>query len=522
MADRSLASLTPDVVSVRTVAEQHQDALSTEHLQSDLKGRSIRGVLVTLSSQGSLFIIQSISTMVLARLLSPADFGLAAMVTAFSDLAAPFSTLGLSQATIQRKDITHDQISALFWINVAIGVVLMLVMASLSPVLAWFYREPRLTAVTWVVSLMFLISGIRAQPEALLRRQMRFSALAVRNIISLGLAVVIAIGIAWRGGGYWAVVAVPLIAQFSQTVFCWTMIKWRPSLPRRTAGVGSMVAFGGNLAASFLTFGIHRNADNILVGWYWGAGPLGLYSRAYSLLMLPLRQLNAPIAGVAIPAFSRLEANPERFARYYLRAIGLMVWMGAPLFGFLFVGAEPIIRLALGQRWREAAPVFQLLAISGVGQLLLQSTVWIFVSRGESNRLLKMLLTILPFIIGSFLIGLPFGITGVALCYSVVLTIILPGILSYAFRGTTLTLRRLCGVIMYPTSLCILSVLFTELTLHFVQLDRALLKLLVIVLCFAIVYSASSIVPRIRREMSFFSGLIRELRSAGQPVSPIA
>src|SRR5215471_14084935 len=185
-----------------------KDPLCTDHLQADLKGRSVRGVVVTLTSQGSLFVIQSISTIVLARLLTPADFGLVAMVTSFSDLAAPFADLGLSQATIQKKDVSQDQITALFWINVGIGLGLTLLMASLGPVLAWFYGEPRLKAITALVSLVFLIAGIRAQPEALLRRQMRFSALAVRNIVSLALGVSLAIALAWRGAGYWAVVTV--------------------------------------------------------------------------------------------------------------------------------------------------------------------------------------------------------------------------------------------------------------------------------------------------------------------------
>ena len=501
---------------------QLRDAFSTEHLQTDLKGRSVRGVMVTLTSQGSLFLIQSISTVVLARLLTPADFGLVAMVTAVSELATPFGDLGLSQATIQRSEINQAQVSTLFWINVAIGLALMLVMTALGPVLAWFYGDPRLKAITALMSLTFLIAGVKAQPEALLRRQMRFSSLAIRNVASLGMAVSVAIAIAWRGAGYWAIVTIPLTAQFAQMAISWFMVKWRPGLPRRSPQVSSMLAFGGNLAASLLIFGTHRNADNILIGWYCGAGPLGLYSRAYSLLMLPVRQLHAPIASVAIPAFSRIQGCPERFAQYYLRAISLMVWIGAPLFGIFFVGAEPLIRLALGRQWHESVAVFQILTISALGQLFLQSTAWLFVSRGESDRLLKLLLIISPLIIGSFVIGLPFGIKGVALCYSLVLIAILPWILKYTFRGTSLTLQRVGRVTMCPISLCLVSVCLAELMLQVVSPDRAISKLLLIALGFAIVYSASLLIPRIRDEASFFRDLIKELRPASQSVFPAA
>ena len=141
--------------------EQQLDTLSTAHLQTDLKGRSVRGGLFTLASQGAQFVIQSVSTVVLARLLTPADFGLVAMVTAITGLAVAFADLGLSEATIQRQEINYDQVSTLFWINVAIGLTLTLATAALAPVLVWFYREPRLKDVTLVLSLTFLIGGLK-------------------------------------------------------------------------------------------------------------------------------------------------------------------------------------------------------------------------------------------------------------------------------------------------------------------------------------------------------------------------
>ena len=128
------------------------DELNTEHLHADLKGRSVRGGLVTIASQGAQFLLQSVATIVLARLLMPADFGLVAMVTAITGLASAFADLGLSEATIQRKEITHEQISNLFWINAAIGMGLTLLTASLGPVLAKFYREPRLIGITLLLS----------------------------------------------------------------------------------------------------------------------------------------------------------------------------------------------------------------------------------------------------------------------------------------------------------------------------------------------------------------------------------
>src|SRR5580692_7807293 len=415
-------------------AQQQVDALDTEHLHADLKGRSVRGGLLTLTSQGAQFLISTVSTVVLARLLTPADFGLVAMVTAITGLGQAFADLGLSEATIQCQEISHNQVSTLFWINVAIGLTLTSITAALAPVLAWFYHEPRLKDISFLVSLTFLIGGLRVQHDALLRRQMRFRSLAIRDVASYVLAVPVAIVMAWRGAGYWAIVALPLTLNLTQMSLSWLMVRWIPGLPRRDAKVRSLIAFGGNVAASYLIFNVNSNADNVLIGWYWGAGPLGLYSRAYNLLMLPVRQLGGPARSVAIPAFSRVQDDPERLARYYLRTVNVIMWIVAPIFGFLFVAAAPIILLALGSRWRGAAPVFQILAIFALGQLLLESTLWLFVSRGQSKQLLKLLLVISPIIIASYAIGLPFGTKGVALSGSLGLLLIFPWILRFSFR----------------------------------------------------------------------------------------
>ena len=208
---------------------------------------------------------------------------------------------------------------------------------------------------------------------------MRFSALAVRDIASLALGVLVAVTLALRGAGYWALVAQPLTTNVSQMVLSWLMVKWMPGLPQRRlerSFHGGLT--GGNVAASYVIVTVIRSADNALVGWYWGAGPLGLYSRAYNLLMLPVRQLSAPAGTVVIPAFSRIQSDKEavcsilssHFESYRLDC-------RASFTGFCSVAAGPVIALVLGAQWKAATPVFQILAISAVGQLLLESTIWI-------------------------------------------------------------------------------------------------------------------------------------------------
>ena len=306
-----------------SLQRQLEDILNTKHLQTDLKGRSVRGGFVALTSQGAKFLIATVATVVLARLLTPADFGLVAMVTAVTALGQAFADLGLSEATIQRENVTQAHISALFWINVGIGVVLTLATVALAPVMVWFYRERQLEGITYALSFTFLICSLRVQHEALLKRQMRFVALAIRDVASYAVAVPLAIAVALRGGTYWALVVMPLTMNFVQMALSWLMVRWVPSLPRRTAGVGSMVAFGSHVAGSYLMNRASQNTGNALVGWWWGAGPLGLFSRASNLLMLPVQQLSAPLGSVIVPTFSRIQNDPERFARYYLRTANL-------------------------------------------------------------------------------------------------------------------------------------------------------------------------------------------------------
>lgn len=463
--------------------------------------------MLTLTSQGTQFFLTTISAVVLARLLTPADFGLVAMVTAITGLGQAFADLGLSEATIQRKDISHEQVSTLFWINVAIGFALMLITAGMAPVLAWFYREPRLTNITLLLSLTFLIGGLRVQHDALLKRQMQFLSLAIRDVASSALAVPVAIIMAWRGAGYWAIVALPLTMNATRMVLSWLGVRWIPGLPRRDANVRSLVAFGGNVATSYIVASLNRSADGILIGWRWGAGPLGLYSRAYNLLMLPVRQLGTPVGNVLVPAFSRVQDDPERFARYYLRAVNLMTWLSTPIFGFLFVAADPVIVLVLGNRWREAAPVFQLLAISALAQMLLDMAIWSLVSRGQSNRLRKLLFIISPIIVGSFAIGLPFGIKGVALSGSLVLVGIYPWILKFTYRGTQLTLQRFGEAILCPLMLCFAGVFSAEAALRLVAPQGSVSQIVVAALGFASAYLLSALIPGVRKEIMSFKDL---------------
>ncbi len=192
------------------------------------------------------------------------------------------------------------------------------------------------------------------------------------------------------------------------------------------------------------------------------------------------------------------------------------MWIAAPIFGFLFVTSRPVIVLTLGSKWLEAAPIFQILVISALGQLLLESTIWLLVSRGQSSRLLNIMLLISPLIVGSFVVGLPYGIRGVALSGSLALIAILPCILKFTFRGTSLTLQSLGRAILCPISLSGVSAVFAELATHLIVPNRVLTQLLVTAFVFVATFSLSALIPAVRDEMMSLRKLLDELRPTGQ------
>lgn len=397
-------------------ARQH---FRTDHLMADLRGRSVRGGAVTMGAQGIKFALQLGSTAVLARLLSPADFGLVAMVTAVTGFAAMFKDAGLSMATVQRENVTHDQVSTLFWINVALSAVLMCLVALLAPAIAWFYGEPRLTAITLALAGTFIFGGLTVQHQALLQRQMRFTSLSAIGVISFAASVAAAIVAAIYGLGYWSIVIMTATAAAVNAALVWVYSGWRPGLPVRGSGVMPMLKFGGNVTGFNLLNYFARNSDNILIGWWWGGAALGLYSKAYGLLMMPLTQINAPISSVILPMLSRLQSQPERYRSAYLRVVRALSFALMPPIAFLIVTADWVVLIVLGPQWTEAASVYRFLAVVALAQPVSFTCGWLFTSQGRVREQFHWGIWGCVTTVLAIVVGLPFGIDGVAFSYGV-------------------------------------------------------------------------------------------------------
>ncbi len=441
-----------DPSTVRPALEGGEGLFSTAHLRDDLRGRSVRGGAVTVASQGGRFALNTASLMILARLLTPADFGLVAMVQPVTGFVALFKDLGLTMATVQRAEVDHRQVSTLFWINVLVSLLLTLAGVALAPLVGMFYGDGRAAWITAALSATFIFGGLGAQHQALLQRQMRFASLAGAELGGLCAGIAAGVAAAWQGLGYWSLVIMTAVTGAANAALLWWQTGWRPGLPLRGTGVREMLRFGGGLTGFNIVNYLIRNADNVLIGRFLGSEPLGYYSRAYSLLALPMRQFNLPVTSVAVPALSRLRSQPERFRRYYLQVIQLMAATGMPLVVYTFVCAESVVLLILGEQWRPCIPVFRALGPAAFFATFNVVEGLVYIPRGDTVRWFRWTTGVAPLYVLAFAVGLRWGPVGVALGYSAAMTLLrFPGI-AYAYRGSPLRLSHLFGVLWRPAA----------------------------------------------------------------------
>lgn len=419
-----------------TVSTANADHLRTDHLVHNLGDRALSGGFVTLAAQGIKFALNLTSAAVLARLLSPNDFGVVGMVLAITGLLALFKEAGLSTATIQREHITQDQVSNLFWLNVLFGSLVYLASIAIAPLVSWFYHDPRLTRIMWLLSLTFLITGSTVQHQALLTRQMRFKALAIIDVTSMLAGVILGSCLALFGFQYWALVGMQLCVAVVTLLLTWMTSGWSPTRPRRNSGVTSLVSFGMHLTVADLVGCMTQNTDSMLIGRYFGASLLGLYSRASVLFSRPLSQLITPVTSVLVPVLSRLQSDPVRYRRTFLRVYDGIMLIAFPCAALGLVLAEPIVLLVLGPKWKAAVPLFAGFALVAVTAPLTFVPSWLFMSQGRGRDQLYSYLVAGPVTVIAYLIGLRWGPIGVVLSLAIANpTVLLPIVYYVAGRS---------------------------------------------------------------------------------------
>lgn len=392
--------------------------LSHRSFTGDLASHSVKSVGFTVSAQAVKIVLQIIAITILGRLLNPADFGLVAMITVFTGLAATFMDGGLSMATIQRQRISHEQVSILFWTNLGLGGLLCLVYLCASPLAATLYDERRLTAIMCVFSVFFLIGSMSVQHEALLKRKMSFRTLALIDVSASVVSVAVAIGAAFNGFGYWALVLQQIASISTLTCMRWLAIRWVPGGIHKGTGSRSLLGFGMNLTGANFVGYFTTNVTPFSIGLVGGAHQLGLFNRAFTLTSIPSKQLLPPVFKVFQSSLARVSTDEARLRRMIVSLMGKIALGTVLVSAIMVVTADWLVIALLGPGWENAIPLFRLLAIGAVATPITTFMAITLAATGESRALLRWKSVAFVILSGSILLGVPWGVWGIVVAHA--------------------------------------------------------------------------------------------------------
>ena len=408
-------------------------------LGKDLHRRSLRGGAVAMISQGGNVTTQVISTIVLARILLPEDFGLVAMVSAITGYVAIFVDLGTRDAVAQHPRLNAGEASALYWLTAATGLAFALITVFCAPLIASFYGAPKLKAITMAMSVPIMLSGLYYQQYALMRRALMFRKLAIIDISGNAIGTALAILLAHLGYGYWALVWKPAITAFVTAGGVWVTCGWWPGRPSFTQGVRVMIRFGLNVTGFIIADTVSRSMDRVALGHNYGPRELGFYQNALNVYDNAANVSAAPLHNVATATLSKLRDDLDALRRAWSTALSSLAFFAAPAFAVLAVVGQDLVVLLLGPKWKTAGTILSVLALRGPGQVVANTHSWLHVAAGRPDRWRRWGVLNCGFTIIALLCGLRYGSIGVAASYAILVYIItVPSIL---YAGQPLGIR---------------------------------------------------------------------------------
>lgn len=473
---------------------------STGARSGGLGSTAARGALTMLTGQGMRILLQFAGVVILARLLSPHDYGLLAIVVVIIGVGEIFRDFGLSSAAVRAPELTSEQGTNLFWINTGIGVVLGGALFAAAAPLAAVYGQVEVRPIAQAMAIIFVLNGLATQFRAHLMRGLRFRWLAIVDVLAAALALGVAIGGALLGWEYWALVAQQITQALVILMGAVLGARWRPGKPRRDVSVRSFLRFGGNLVLSQVVNYGTNNVDTALVGYAYGAAPLGLYNRAYQLVVTPLSQIQSPVTSVAIPILSTIQDDQKRFSAYLVRGQFALGYPISLALGVVVVAAEPITELMLGEKWLAAVPLLQLFAVAGVARNLAFVGYWVYVVRGLSGSLFRYSLVTGGIRVLCVVAGLHWGVVGVAAGLALAPWIAWPISLLWLSRVTTVPTRALYSGALRIISVATLSAGTAFLTITALPELTAIISIIVIAIVAACVAGLLCAIPVFRRD----------------------
>jgi O-antigen/teichoic acid export membrane protein len=384
------------------------------------------------------------------RLLTPSTFGLMGMVTVFTGFAAIFGDFGFASALIQKSDTSEEHFTSIFWLNLSLGLGLTLLFIVIAPLLSTFFGVPALLPLTAVIALNFLIVSPAWVPLALLQKRLAFKQLALIDLTALLLSGITAIGMAVGGFHVWSLVGQAIIFSLTRSFLLWQFAHWHPRGRIQGALVRELMAFSAQTTVFSVCNYCIRNADNFLVAKLLGKEALGLYSRAYSLMLMPLTVVSNKISAILFPAFSSIQTERQRIAAIYLRTVRLIAMLTFPMMTGLFLCADVFVLSVFGSPWKGIIPLLQIFAIVGTIESIGTLNGSLYLSQGQTKLRLHVLAVVGPLAILAIVVGSHWGIRGVAMAYAIYSLLV-------AIPSMVIPLR-LVGLTIIDVGRCLLSV----------------------------------------------------------------
>ena len=384
-----------------------------------LKQEAVSGVGWSTISKFGEEVIRAIVMIVLARLLTPDAFGLIGMIMVFSGFVNVFRDAGFGPALIQTKELTDIQISSVFWVTVGLGMFLTVLLIGASPLIAYFYDNPALTSLTMGIAFNFLIQGFAIVQRSLFKRDMDFKGLAIVKVTAALVGGAVAVIMAYFDFGVWSLVGRRLVSSFGLVGALWAISDWKPSFSFSWVSVKELLGFSGNLTG-FNVFNYWvRKVDDLLVGRFLGSGALGLYTRAYSVMLFPLQRVSRVVGKVMFPALTKIQDDIERTKRVYLKSLSLIALITFPLMLGLLVTTEHLVLAVLGSQWEGIIILLRLLSIVGMSQSIGTTTGWIYQAQGRTDWMFRWGIFSGIIAIVSYVIGLRWGLIGITVTITI-------------------------------------------------------------------------------------------------------
>jgi len=356
---------------------------------SNLKKITINALFWSFIERFGQQLIQFVTSVILARILLPEDFGLVAMLAIFFAFGMAFIDSGFQKALVQKKELTQVDESSVFYFNVFISILLASIMIMVAPLIGEFYGQPKLIQITRMLSLTLIFSSLGLVQDALLARSLNFKVLFKVNISSYILSGVISTYMALSGFGVWSIVFLQVGSSLFRTVFLWAFNIWRPGLHFSLTSIKSMFSFGSRLFIVSLTNSVFTNIYQVIIGKFFSASSLGFYSRAKTLSMYPVTVVTSVVNQVSFPVFSKIQDDKNQLKNYMQKSLTMLTMVTFPLMIGVAVSAKPLIIVLLTEKWLPSVPYFQMLCIVGMLYPIHVINLNALNARGRSDLYLK-------------------------------------------------------------------------------------------------------------------------------------